>query len=236
MQLDADRVHLTAHHAQPRHTSARPIDKAELFPDATADTPILLTACRLSREKGIFELPEILARARESLPDLRIVIAGTGPAEAELKAALPDARFVGWVDKQRLAALYLGLDLFVFPSRFDTFGNVILEALVHGMPAVAYNCKGPKDIIEDGRSGYLVDSIEEMSERIVSHLRGGGHHGMRRQAMARAAAFQAEPIMRQFMYDLGLGEALDDPHAPSIAELEDGCGFLTTPAQERSVA
>ncbi len=236
MQLDADRVHLTAHHAQPRHPSARPIDKTELFPDATADTPILLTACRLSREKGIFELPEILARARESLPDLRIVIAGTGPAEAELKAALPDARFVGWVDKQRLAALYLGLDLFVFPSRFDTFGNVILEALVHGMPAVAYNCKGPKDIIEDGRSGYLVDSIEEMSGRIVSHLRGGGQQGMRRQAMARAAAFQAEPIMRQFMYDLGLGEALDDPHAPSIAELEDGFGFLTTPAQERSVA
>jgi len=237
MQLDADRVHQTAHHAQPRHPTAEAIDKAELFPDATDDTPILFTACRLSREKGIFELPEILARARKSLPDLRIVIAGAGPAEEELKAALPDARFLGWVDRQRLAELYLGLDLFVFPSRFDTFGNVILEALVHGMPAVAYNCKGPKDILEDGRSGYLVDSIEEMSNRIVSHfLHREAQEAMRHNAMARAAAYEAEPIMRQFMRDLGLGEALDDRNAQPIAEMDDEIGFTDTFARERSVA
>src|SRR5262249_10025332 len=95
MQMDAERVHLTAHHAQPRHPGARPIGKADLFADATNETPILFTACRLSREKGIFELPQIVAQARRSLPDLRLVIAGSGPAEAELKAALPDALFLG---------------------------------------------------------------------------------------------------------------------------------------------
>src|SRR5262249_10260858 len=158
------------------------------FADVSADTPILFTACRLSREKGIFELPQILAEARRSLPDLRLVIAGTGPAEGELKMALPDARFLGWVGHQKLAELYLGLDLFVFPSRFDTFGNVILEALTHGMPAVAYDCKGPKDIVEDGCSGYLVNTIDEMSERIVSHFQNRERlEAIRRNAMERAA-------------------------------------------------
>lgn len=237
MQLDAERVHLTAHHAPPRHPSAQPVDKADLFSDATVDTPILFTACRLSREKGIFELPDILARARTSLPDLRIVIAGAGPAEEDLQAVLPDARFLGWVDRQRLAALYLGLDLFVFPSRFDTFGNVILEALVHGMPAVAYNCKGPKDILEDGRSGYLVESIEDMADRIVSHFRRRERHAaMRQHAMVRAAAYQAEPIMRQFMHDLGLGEVRGDPRPPACAEMDADHGFSNPFAQERSVA
>jgi len=234
--LDADRVFLTAHHAQPPLLNARPIDKSELFADATASTPILFTACRLSREKGIFELPQILARARQSLPDLKLVIAGTGPAEAELRAALPDARFLGWVDRQRMAELYLGLDLFVFPSRFDTFGNVILEALAHGMPAVAYGCKGPKDILADGESGYLVESIEEMGDRIVSHfLDPGARERMRRGAMARAALYQAEPIMNQFLHDLGLGDAPRDA-APAGAEPDADLGFDDGPAPERSVA
>jgi glycosyltransferase involved in cell wall biosynthesis len=233
MQLDPDRVFLTAHHAQPRHPSARAIDKAELFADATADTPVLFTACRLSREKGIFELPQILAHARKSLPDLRLVIAGAGPAEAELRAALPDARFLGWVDRQRMAELYQGLDLFVFPSRFDTFGNVILEALVHGMPAVAYNCKGPKDILAGGQCGYLVESIEEMGACIVSHCqRPELRAATRGAAMARAALYQAAPIMNRFLYDLGLGEAPRDPGV----EIDVDLGLADGPAREWSVA
>jgi len=236
MQLNADRVYLTAHHAQPRHPSARPVDKASLFPDATPDTPILFTACRLSREKGIFELPQIVAEARQLLPDLRVVIAGTGPAEAELKATLPDARFLGWVDRQRLAELYLGLDLFVFPSRFDTFGNVILEALAHGMPVLAYNCKGPKDILENGCSGYLVDRIEDMAERIVAHFqRPHGHEAMRRSAIARAALYDAEPIMNRFLHDLGLGDVRHECVTRSSGSLDANRGD-DVPAPERSVA
>ena len=150
MQLPSERVHLTAHHAPRPLAGIRPVDKRELFADATQQTPVLLIACRISREKGLFDLPEVLARARKTLPDLRLVIAGCGPDEEALKAVLPDAVFLGWLEQHRLAQLYAGLDLFVFPSRFDTFGNVLLEAFVYGMPAVAYNCKGPKDIIEHG--------------------------------------------------------------------------------------
>ncbi|MDQ6995856.1 MAG: glycosyltransferase, partial [Mariprofundus sp.] len=128
MQLPEESVFLTAHHTQPRDPEIQPVHKKELFSDASDDTPVLFYAGRISKEKGLFDLPEIIKHVRASLPDVRLVIAGTGPADAALKAVLPDALFLGWVDKARMKSLYAGLDMFIFPSRFDTFGNVVLEA------------------------------------------------------------------------------------------------------------
>jgi glycosyltransferase involved in cell wall biosynthesis len=205
MQLADDKVMLTAHHAQPRNTQASPIDKATLIPGATNDTPVLLIACRISQEKGIFDLPDIIALAKQKLPDLKIVIAGSGPAMKKLKQKLPDAIFLGWQSKEELAALYLGLDLFIFPSRFDTFGNVILEAFVHGMPVVAYNEKGPKDLIQHGINGYLEEDIQGMAKSITAFFTNKNkQETMRRSACQRASEYQAEPIMSQFLTDLGL--------------------------------
>jgi len=208
MQLPEDHVFLTAHHTQPRDPEILPISKSELFPDATVNTPVLLYAGRISREKGLFDFPEIIARIRQSMSDVKVVIAGTGPAETGLKEALPDALFLGWVDKSRMKSLYAGLDMFVFPSRFDTFGNVVLEAFTYGMPVIAYNCKGPKDIIEDGVSGYLVEDIEGMSTRIIEFIGHGSNRSvMQQNAMLRSQAYQAEPIMNQFLSDMGLNDA-----------------------------
>lgn len=208
MELQKERVHLTAHHAKARDDDAMPLSKSSLFPDATDDTPVLFLACRLSAEKGVFELPEMLDKVRCSLPDIKIVIAGQGPAEDELKKRLPDAVFLGWLSQRQLAECYLGLDLFVFPSKFDTYGNVILEAFVHGMPVIAYNCKGPKDIIEHGKSGFLVDSIDEMSSQIIHYFSSRENMpAMSQSALDRADEYKAEPIMQRFLGDLGLVEA-----------------------------
>ncbi len=205
MQLPDDRVFLTAHHTTPRDLQVQPVRKADLIPGANDQTPMLFVACRLSREKGIFDLPEIVRKARLSIPDLKIVVAGSGPASEDLEQQMPDAMFVGWQAAEQLASLYLGLDLFVFPSRFDTFGNVLLEALTHRLPAVAYNCKGPKDIIEHKVSGYLVEDIDEMAEAIADFFGDPDRRSaMAENARKRATSFQAEPIMRQFVSDLGL--------------------------------
>jgi glycosyltransferase involved in cell wall biosynthesis len=205
MGLPPESVHLTGHHVErvPRETV--PVRKGELIPGAGDTTPVLFTACRISKEKGVLELPEIYRRAKAQIPDLRIVIAGAGPAEAELRAALPEATFLGWVNRERIEQIYAALDLFVFPSKFDTFGNVILEAFSHGMPVLAYGCKGPKDIIEHGKNGYLVDTIDAMAAQIVHHFRHPAHHVlMRKSALRRVEDFQAHPIMQRFMHDLGL--------------------------------
>ena len=205
MQLPDEKVFLTAHHTQPRDKTIKPVKKSSLIPGATEDTPVLFIACRISKEKGIFDLPKIIDLAKQKLPELKIVIAGSGPATAALKKAMPDAIFLGWQSKQTLSAIYSSLDLFVFPSRFDTFGNVILEAFEHGMPAIAYNNKGPKDIIQHEINGYLVEDIASMADKICNFFDNKKcQQKMSQQARQRAAAYQAEPIMQQFLSDLGL--------------------------------
>ncbi|MGD8419575.1 MAG: glycosyltransferase [Gammaproteobacteria bacterium] len=206
MQLEPDRVLLTAHHVEPPVEQPRPISRRELFADAGDDTPVLLYAGRLSREKGIGELPEILRRVRASVADARLVVCGTGPHEDELRRELPDALFTGWIDKARLRQIYAAADIKVFPTRFDTFGNVVLEAFSCGLPVAAYDCKGPRDIIEHGVNGYLAGNIEQMSRQIVAHLGNDSHlKAMREQALRRSREYDAEVIMQQFAEDLGLG-------------------------------
>lgn len=205
MLLDKTKVFQTAHHAQPRNEKAPHIIKSDLIPGATSETPVLFIACRISREKGVMELPEIIGMARTKIPDLKIVIAGSGPSTEELKKAMPDAIFTGWVSKERLASLYKSLDLFIFPSKFDTFGNVILEAYVHEMPVVAYNCKGPKDIIDHNKNGYLVETKEEMAQKIIDFFGSPAlREKMRKNTVIRAAEYEEKTIMTKFLMDMGL--------------------------------
>jgi glycosyltransferase involved in cell wall biosynthesis len=219
MGLSKKKVRLTAHHVErPSAQSVAPVRKSELIAGASDDTPVMFTACRISREKGVLELPEIYRRAKGEIPDLRIVIAGGGPAEEELRKALPEATFLGWVGRERLDQLYAGLDLFVFPSKFDTFGNVVLEAFSHGMPVLAYDCKGPKDIVEHGRNGYLVDTVDEMAAQVGDHFRATSRHAaMRKAALRRIEDYQAGPIMHSFMQDLGLLSTGDEVAVPVAA-------------------
>lgn len=73
------------------------------------------------------------------------------------------------------------------------------------MPTIAYNCKGPKDIIQNNVNGYLVEDIAQMSEQIVEYFsRANNQENMRQKALLRAAEYQAEPIMEQFLHDMGL--------------------------------
>jgi glycosyltransferase involved in cell wall biosynthesis len=205
MSLPEEKVFLTAHHSEPRNMSVKPGRKSDIIAGANDDTPILFIACRISKEKGLLDLPFIIEKAKEQLPDLRIVIAGSGPATEELKQRLPQAVFLGWQSKEQLVSLYLTLDLFIFPSQFDTFGNVILESFVHGMPALAYNTKGPKDIIQHNVSGFLVDDITEMSVEIIRFFGDKNlRETMQNNALKRAAQYQAQPIMEQFLTDMGL--------------------------------
>ncbi len=221
MQLSAEKVKKTAHHTQPKDDKVQKINKSDIIKDANQDTPVLFIACRISKEKGLFDLPIIIKQAQQQTPDLRIVIAGSGPATEELKQQLPEATFLGWQSKEQLAALYLSLDLFIFPSRFDTFGNVILESFVHGMPVLAYDTKGPKDIIEHDINGFLVNDTDDMAQAINRFFNNNElRQTLRKNAISRAAEYQAVPIMRQFMLDMGLelpANYLEQQHLKTVA-------------------
>ena len=116
----------------------------------------VLYAGRLTREKGVDLLAESFLRARAVEPRLHLLVAGGGPEEAELRARLGEhATFLGWLDGDDLARAYAGADLFLFCSRTDTYGQVVLEAGASGLPVVAVGEGGPAALIENRHTGIL---------------------------------------------------------------------------------
>ncbi len=89
------------------------------------------------------------------------MVVGDGPERAKLSARYPGVHFLGHRPSGELAELYASADVFVFPSRTDTFGNVIIEALASGTPVAAYPVTGPIDIIGDGIGGKVSEDLRE---------------------------------------------------------------------------
>ncbi len=94
-----------------------------------------------------------------NLPGTKIVV-GDGPARARLQAQYPQVVFRGVLTNTALAREFASADVFVFPSKTDTFGLVILEALACGTPVAAYPVTGPIDIVENGVTGVLHDNLQ----------------------------------------------------------------------------
>jgi glycosyltransferase involved in cell wall biosynthesis len=120
-----------------------------LFPgleDATR--PLALFVGRVSYEKNIE------AFLRMDFPGTKVVC-GVGPVEAQLKQRYPRARWIGLLARDRLAQLYAAADLFVFPSRADTFGLVMVEAMACGTPVAAYPVDGPLTVLRRAGPGGL---------------------------------------------------------------------------------
>jgi glycosyltransferase involved in cell wall biosynthesis len=125
------------------------------------DRPMALFVGRVAHEKNIGFLLQALFHARLMRPDVLLVIAGEGPAMADLKAqtaslGLQDAvRFIGYLDrKQALPDCYAAADVFVFASRTETQGLVLLEAMAAGLPVIALSEMGTTDILAPGRGAF----------------------------------------------------------------------------------
>jgi glycosyltransferase involved in cell wall biosynthesis len=124
----------------------------------TDDEKILLNVGRVSKEKGLDDFCKL------KIPGTRKIVVGDGPYRARLEKKYPDVNFVGAKTGKALAEYYANADVFVFPSKTDTFGVVIIESLAVGTPVAAYDVPGPRDILEPGITGYmgpcLADAVE----------------------------------------------------------------------------
>ncbi len=137
---------------------SRGVDLDGFHPGAAAEAfdglprPIFLSVGRLAPEKNLeafLSLP---------LPGTKVVI-GDGPAASALKERFPDAVFLGARTHAELPRFYAGADVFVFPSRTDTFGLVLIEALACGLPVAALPAPGPLDIIGDSAVGVIGEDL-----------------------------------------------------------------------------
>lgn len=149
--------------------------------------PIFLCVGRVAVEKNLE------AFLRLDLPGSKWV-AGEGPALEKLKAEFPEVRFTGVLGQMELAALYNAADVFVFPSRTDTFGLVLLEAMACGCPVAAYPVTGPVDVIGDSPAGALDEDLRSAALRAL-----GIDRSLARQ---HAERFSWEACTRQFLSHL----------------------------------
>jgi glycosyltransferase involved in cell wall biosynthesis len=204
MEIPSDRLHLTAHWAAPEYHPGRG-GETEL-PGMDLRKPILLFAGRLSEEKGVLDVIEAWKLIRAQVPTAQLVFAGRGPAEAKLRTLAPEARFTGWVDQETLACWFRASTLLLFPSRFDTFGCAVLEALSCGLPVACYPVKGPADLVEDGVNGLVCTNPTDMAERIVAHLAEPAERqeAFQHQALGTALRYQAGDIMDRMLADVGM--------------------------------
>lgn len=184
---------------------SRGVDLASFSPDAppppeyaAIEGPILLYVGRVSVEKNI---EAFLACP---YPGTKVVV-GDGPARAGLQAKFPEALFLGKRTGEVLAGCYAHADVFVFPSRTDTFGLVMIEALACGTPVAAFPVPGPLDIVTE-QVGALSDDLT----RAIDAAR----YCDRAACIAYGASFSWEVATRQFLSGLA---ALEQEQAVSLA-------------------
>ncbi len=118
------------------------------------EPPIFLYVGRVAVEKNIEAFLEL------DLPGSKWV-AGDGPALAGLRAKYPKVNYLGVLNQQELAEVYASADVFVFPSKTDTFGLVLLEAMACGLPVAAYPVTGPIDVLGNSNAGVMHEDLRE---------------------------------------------------------------------------
>lgn len=131
--------------------------------------PVALYVGRISYEKNIE------AFLRLDMPGSKVVC-GVGPLEARLKARYPQVRWLGILDRPALAQVYAAADVFVFPSRSETFGLVMLEAMACGTPVAAFPVDGPMEVLgahpgQPARGGVLHDDLLTASQEALATAR-----------------------------------------------------------------
>jgi glycosyltransferase involved in cell wall biosynthesis/predicted metal-dependent phosphoesterase TrpH len=168
------------------------------------DELVVLYAGRLTKEKGLDLLADAFLRARLHDPRLRLALAGGGPEEDALRARLGDAaEFLGWLDGDALARAYADADVFLFASETDTFGQVVLEAQASGLPVIAVDAGGPRELVEHGQTGLLVRP----------------HAGALADALLTLAA---RPALRESLAREGVDAVRDRSWPRALGQLADG--------------
>ena len=133
---------------------------------------------RLAHEKRIEDLISL-----DEQDDVQLVIVGDGPIRARLERKLPNAIFTGFKNGEDLARMYASLDIFIHTGQHETFCQSIQEALASGVPVIAPNSGGPIDLVENGKTGYLINTGNPKEiKRVVKLIQEGNAENWRKSA------------------------------------------------------
>jgi glycosyltransferase involved in cell wall biosynthesis len=200
---EAMRLQLAARGFERLHVVGRGVDTQRFDParrsdamragwGAAPDELVLGYVGRLAPEKNLGAVLAAYEAVKAVLPRARLVFVGDGPMRAELAARAPDAVFAGQRSGEDLAAHYAGLDLFLFPSLTETFGNVTTEAMASGCAVVAFDSAAAGELIHNGVNGWLAGPGKEAD--FVAAVRMAALDPAARLAVADAARATARRL------------------------------------------
>ncbi|HMQ05578.1 MAG TPA: glycosyltransferase [Pyrinomonadaceae bacterium] len=127
---------------------------------------------RLRAEKNVRRLVDLeRALLKAGVPEFRFLVVGEGDEHQWLKKHLTKGEFTGFLEGDELSQAYANMDLFIFPSDTDAFGNVVQEATASGVPAIVTDRGGPKFIIRHGESGYVANNFDEFISYSIELVR-----------------------------------------------------------------
>ncbi|HEX6751246.1 MAG TPA: glycosyltransferase family 4 protein [Longimicrobium sp.] len=181
---------------------------------AAAGEVSLLFVGHVERTKGVFELLDTVASLAASAPGVRLVIAGDGTARAEAERRAEElgiadrVRFAGWITGREKLDAFAAADVFVLPSHFEGFPNVVVEAMAAGLPVVTTPVGSVADVIEPGKNGLLVPvedakALAEAISRLASdpaerrRMGAEGHRTARARFATEAAAERLVALVRE---------------------------------------
>ena len=153
------------------------------------ESPVIAFVSRLVLEKGLQTVMDTFRKLSARLPEATVLIVGDGPERPRLQRSLPGARFCGCLRGDELARAYASSDVFFFPSTTETFGNVTLEAMSSGLPAVVADAAGSRDLVEHGVNGFILPP--RRSAEFADHLCLLATHPEIRQRMGHASRQKA---------------------------------------------
>jgi glycosyltransferase involved in cell wall biosynthesis len=182
----------------------RGVDAGQFHPrpvDLGLPRPVFLCVGRVAVEKNLEAFLDL------DLPGTKVIV-GDGPARAALARKYPQATFLGSRQGEALAEAYAGADVFVFPSRTDTFGLVLLEALASGVPVAAFPVTGPRDVIGNEPVGVLNDDLRTAC---LSAL-----HISPQACLAFAAGHTWEASARVFIDNVAGARCCVDPESDAV--------------------
>ncbi|MBK1699456.1 glycosyltransferase [Thiococcus pfennigii] len=171
------------------------------------ERPVLVHVGRIAHEKNVEFLLRMLVAVKAEMPDVLLVIAGGGPARRSLEALAAQlgiaeqVRFVGYLDRGGpLEDCYSAGDVFVFASRTETQGLVVLEALALGLPVVSTAVMGTREVLVDGRGSLIAEEDEaDFAAKAVRLLRDPGLRAELAQAGTAYAAEWSAPVLAERM-------------------------------------
>jgi len=154
----------------------RGVDRTIFTPNLREDVlaKYLLCVSRVSKEKNLEKFFEL------DYPGYLKIMVGDGPMLETYKKRYPDVHFTGFKTGLSLARYYANAEVFVFPSRWETFGIVMIEAMACGTPVAAYPCQGPEDVIDQGMTGYMNENLKDAIDACLKLKRERVHQSSQR--------------------------------------------------------